>query len=145
MHIIGFVEFQRRVLVLQPFEFRKECSRIAIGGKKNSIAQNRFKQRRKCGILIAQALPGVRCGKSGNGRKIAAFGAFGLSEFCTGTEHYAGNFFGQSFAVPRGIGNGSARGQTSARETDMCQARSLRIVGDFINSCRKILFKPALA
>ena len=76
MHIIGFVEFQRRVLVLQPFEFRKECSRIAVAGKKNSIAQNRFKQRRKCGILIAQALPGVRCGKSGNGRKIAAFGAF---------------------------------------------------------------------
>ena len=76
MHIIGFVEFQRRVLVLQPFELRKECSRIAVAGKKNSIAQNRFKQRRKCGILIAQALPGVRCGKSGNGRKIAAFGAF---------------------------------------------------------------------
>ena len=145
MHIIGFVEFQRRVLVLQPFEFRKECSRIAVAGKKNSIDQNRFKQRRKCGILIAQALPGVRCGKSGNGRKIAAFGAFGLSEFCTGTEHYAGNFFGQSFAVSCSIGNGSARGQTSARETDVCQARSLRVVCNFINSCRKILFKFAFA
>ena len=145
MRIICFIKLQRRVLILQPLEFRKECACIAVAGKKDSIAQNRFKQRRKCGILIAQALPGVRCGKSGNGRKIAAFGAFGLSEFCTGTEHYAGNFFGQPLAVPRGIGNGGARGQTSAREADVCQARSLRVVCDFINSCRKILFKFAFA